>query len=176
MAAEPVSSWKKGNDTAPAHDNDEFIRGRGRNIVQRHATGLLESCARPYVAPFSVQRATEESVRSLQEWIIAHPSEDLTVKTLAAYTGFGVRHFIRVFGRVSGMTPGQFVDRARVHAAARLLEDTELLLRQVALRCGFANVDIMRLAFMRTIGITPNLYRMKCLLREEQALARQKYD
>lgn len=103
-------------------------------------------------------------IESLQSWILEHPAEDLSVKTLSTYTGLGVRHFMRVFRQATGVTPGAFVDRARVDAARLLLEDTELLLQQVAVRCGFANVDVMRLAFMRMIGEAPRQYRRR--LRE----------
>jgi transcriptional regulator GlxA family with amidase domain len=47
----------------------------------------------------------------------------------------------------------------RVEAARRQLEHTEQGLKQVAPTAGFGNVDVMRRAFVRLLGITPRRYR-----------------
>ena len=70
-----------------------------------------------------------------------------------------VRNFTRVFLQEAGITPGDFVDMARVDSARRLLEDTDTPLQRVASRCGFANPDTMRRAFLRRIGTGPSEYR-----------------
>jgi transcriptional regulator GlxA family with amidase domain len=47
----------------------------------------------------------------------------------------------------------------RVEGARRLLERTDKGLKQVASAAGFGNVDVMRRAFVRLLGITPRRYR-----------------
>jgi len=49
--------------------------------------------------------------------------------------------------------------QTRVEAARRELERTENGLKQVAWAAGFANIDVMRRAFVRLLGITPRRYR-----------------
>ena len=66
-----------------------------------------------------------------------------------------VRNFERVFTREVGTTPSQYVLHTRVEAARRQLERTETGLKQVASATGFGNVDVMRRAFVRLLGITP---------------------
>jgi transcriptional regulator GlxA family with amidase domain len=70
-----------------------------------------------------------------------------------------VRNFERVFTREVGTTPSQYVLQTRVEAARRQLERTERGLKQVASAAGFGNVDVMRRAFVRLLGITPRRYR-----------------
>ena len=70
-----------------------------------------------------------------------------------------VRNFERVFTREVGITPAQYVLQMRVEAARRHLERTDRGLKQVALAAGFGNVDVMRRAFVRLLGITPRRYR-----------------
>jgi transcriptional regulator GlxA family with amidase domain len=47
----------------------------------------------------------------------------------------------------------------RVEASRRLLEQTDKSLTQVAAASGFASVDVMRRAFGRMLGTTPQRYR-----------------
>jgi transcriptional regulator GlxA family with amidase domain len=56
----------------------------------------------------------------------------------------------------TGVTPTEYVETARLDAARRLLEDTDVPLQQVALRCGFGNTDTMRRTFLRRIGTGPH--------------------
>jgi transcriptional regulator GlxA family with amidase domain len=98
-------------------------------------------------------------MRDLQWWILNNLSGDLTLKTMAARSEIGVRHFTRIFQKESGTTAGDFVEMARVDAARRLLKEPDMKLWQVAAHCGFANADIMRRVFLRRLGIKPSLYR-----------------
>ena len=46
----------------------------------------------------------------------------------------------------------------RVEAARREIERTQKGLKQVASAAGFGNVDVMRRAFVRLLGLTPGRY------------------
>jgi transcriptional regulator GlxA family with amidase domain len=59
------------------------------------------------------------------------------------------------------MTPGRFVERVRVEAARRLLEETSRGVSAVAASCGFGSPETMRIAFRRTLGVSPNGYRSR---------------
>lgn len=59
------------------------------------------------------------------------------------------------------MTPAAWVETARVEAARRMLEDGHDTPKQVAARCGFANADVLRRAFVRRVGVTPVEYRKR---------------
>jgi len=71
------------------------------------------------------------------------------------------RNFFRVFVREIGMTPGRFVERARVEAARRMLEETSRGVENVAAACGFGSTETMRIAFRRTLGVSPKGYRSR---------------
>ena len=99
------------------------------------------------------------SIRELQIWIAEHLRSKLSVEYLADRMSMSVRNFERVFTREVGTTPSQYVLQIRVEAARRQLERTENGLKQVASVAGFGNVDVMRRAFVRLLGITPRRYR-----------------
>jgi transcriptional regulator GlxA family with amidase domain len=93
--------------------------------------------------------------------VLDHPGADLSVDALARRVHMSPRNFFRVFVRQLGMTPAPFVERARVEAARRLLEETARGMPDVAAACGFGTSETMRLAFRRTLGVNPAAYRSR---------------
>ena len=71
------------------------------------------------------------------------------------------RHFSRVFTDEVGEAPGQYVERIRVEAARRQLEDTTDTVAVVACRCGFGTAETMRRSFLRRLGVAPDHYRRR---------------
>jgi transcriptional regulator GlxA family with amidase domain len=136
----------------------------GRDVALSIARRLVVFLKRPggqsqFSAHLAAQIATEGRIQAVQHWILEHLPLDLTVKALAARAGMSLRNFTRVFQEEARMTPGDFVEMARVDAARRLLEDTDKPLQRIASSCGFANPDMMRRAFLRRIGTGPSEYR-----------------
>ena len=136
----------------------------GRELAFKIARRLVVFLRRPggqsqFSAHLAAQIATESRIQAIQHWILENVAEDLSLPVLAAQASMSVRNFSRIFQREAGETPAEFVELARVDAARRLLEDSDILLQQVAIRCGFSNADIMRRAFIRRIAIGPNEYR-----------------
>jgi len=109
----------------------------------------------------SAQIAEREPLRDLQMWIADHPHADLSVDALARRAAMSPRNFCRVFGREIGMTPGRFVERVRLEAARRLLEESARSIPEVAVACGFGTAETMRLAFHRALGVSPKTYRSR---------------
>ena len=114
----------------------------------------------PQVSVSLASQASEmTSIRELQIWVAEHLETRLSVEDLAEHMSMSVRNFERVFTREVGTTPSQYVLQMRVEAARRLLERTDGGLKQVAATAGFGNIDVMRRAFVRLLGITPRRYR-----------------
>lgn len=138
----------------------------GRGVALRVAQRMVLFLKRPggqaqFSAQLSSQLADREPFRDLQAWVLDHPSADLSVDALAGRVHMSPRNFFRVFVRQVGMTPARFVERARVEAARRLLEETSRGVPEVAAACGFGSSETMRLAFRRTLGVNPAAYRSR---------------
>jgi transcriptional regulator GlxA family with amidase domain len=106
-------------------------------------------------------------VRQAQEWALEHLTGDLSVKALAARARMSERNFRRAFAEETGEAPRDFVERIRVDAARSLFEEAQLSVQVVAARCGFENADTMRRAFVRRLGVTPQDYRRRFRLAED---------
>jgi transcriptional regulator GlxA family with amidase domain len=135
----------------------------GAGLAHEAARELVLFLRRPGGQPqVSVSLASQASemisIRELQIWIAEHLQAKLSVEDLAHRMAMSVRNFERVFTREVGATPSQYVLQTRVEAA-RQLERSERGLKQVASAAGFGNIDVMRRAFARLLGITQRRYR-----------------
>jgi transcriptional regulator GlxA family with amidase domain len=138
----------------------------GTDVAQIVARWLVMFLRRPggqsqFAAPVWMPRAERSSVRAVQQAIEDAPDGDHRITTLAARAAMSPRHFSRVFHDEVGESPGQYVERVRVDAARRLLEDTDDTVASVARRCGFGTAETMRRAFVRRVGVAPDHYRRR---------------
>lgn len=138
----------------------------GREIALRVAQFLVVYLKRPggqaqFSVPLSSQMAERDAIRDLQQYIFEHLAGDLGVEALAERAHMSPRNFARVFAREAGVTPGRFVEQARVEGARRLLETTSRSVAQIAASCGFGTTETMRQAFVRHLGVSPREYRAK---------------
>jgi transcriptional regulator GlxA family with amidase domain len=107
------------------------------------------------------QMSETTMIQKAQAYVLANLISPLSVEHVAREIGMSARNFARVFRRELGLTPADFVAAARVDAARRLLEDTAQPAQRIAGACGFTDVNSMRRAFAKTIGVTPNEYRSR---------------
>jgi AraC-like DNA-binding protein len=92
-------------------------------------------------------------------WIEAHSTEEVELARVAKRSGFSTFHFLRVFANVLGVTPHQYLVRARLKHAARLLADEERAITDIALDVGFADLSNFVRSFHRAAGVSPRGFR-----------------
>jgi AraC-like DNA-binding protein len=97
-----------------------------------------------------------DSVRAL---IVASLPKAIDVDALASQFGMTRSHFSHFFRSRTGLTPARFATEVRVHEAARMLVDRPTPLKQIALRCGFANPSHFCRIFRRFQHMSPASYR-----------------
>ena len=107
------------------------------------------------------QLAHREPLRGLQSYIAEHPGADLTAGTLARRVNMSHRHFTRVFRSEIGESPRRYVERVRLQAARRMLEESALGTEAVAVAAGFGSYEAMRRAFAVALDVSPSEYRRR---------------
>jgi AraC family transcriptional regulator len=106
-----------------------------------------------------VLRDAEARVTRTVRMIDRHPDAALTLGSLARAAGLSRYHFLRTFERLTGITPHQYVLRARLReAAVRLAGEADKVL-DIALDCGFGDVSNFNRAFRTEFGVSPRAYR-----------------
>lgn len=138
----------------------------GVDVAQTVARWLVMFLHRPggqtqFASPVWVPRAERSAVRAVQTLVEAAPGGDHRVPALAAAANMSVRHFTRTFTAEVGETPSRFVERTRLEAARRDLEESGDTLDVVAGRCGLGSAETLRRVFQRRLGVSPDSYRRR---------------
>jgi transcriptional regulator GlxA family with amidase domain len=154
------AGFSAGIDLALAWVEEDCGAALAHEAARELVVFLRRPGGQPQVSVSLASQASEmTSLHELQLWVAENLHRKLSVDQLADRMGMSVRNFERVFTREVGTTPSQYLLQVRVEAARRHLERTEASLKQVAAAAGFGNVDVMRRAFVRRLGISPRRYR-----------------
>jgi transcriptional regulator GlxA family with amidase domain len=137
---------------------------RGADVARQVARMLVTYLQRPGdQAQMSMFVANEPSagavVRRVAGHVAARLGDDLSATSLAAVAGVSERHLNRLFRAEVGMTPGRYVRRARLEAAATMLTSSTRPAATIARSCGFRSPETFRQAFVATYGVSPAQYR-----------------
>jgi transcriptional regulator GlxA family with amidase domain len=107
------------------------------------------------------QQPQREPLREIQREVLEDSAGDHSVEAMAARAHMSPRHFARAFRAETGVTPARYVERVRLEAARRRLEDSGEPISTVAAACGFGTAETMRRAFLRTLDVGPAEYRRR---------------
>ena len=93
-------------------------------------------------------------------WIATHlSSHEITVGELSKKVYLSETHFRRLFHKVIGTSPVQFIRQQRVDRACALLRTTDMPIKQISQHCGFADDAFFSRVFHRLVGTSPAAYR-----------------
>jgi AraC family transcriptional regulator len=88
-------------------------------------------------------------------WLEENAAEPVGLEAVARRSGLSPFHFLRLFKRVVGVTPHQYLLRVRLRRAAKLLRRGGMPVTEVALECGFADLSNFMRTFRRAAGVPP---------------------
>lgn len=139
---------------------------QGRDVALSIARHLVLFLRRPgnqsqFSATLAAHAPRRTGLREVQRYAVEHLAADLSVEALAALSHMSPRHFARTFRAEIGLTPARYVERLRLEAARRRLEEGEEPVAEVAAACGFGTPETMRRVFLRALGIGPSEYRRR---------------
>jgi AraC-like DNA-binding protein len=92
-------------------------------------------------------------------WIDAHSQDDIALEDAAREAGVSPFHFLRLFSAVLGVTPHQYLVRARLRRAARLLAEDGRDVTEIAYDVGFNDLSNFVRTFHRAAGVSPLKFR-----------------
>ena len=98
-------------------------------------------------------------VRRVVDYMRAHLDQRLSLADLARVGGLSPSRFVRAFHRAIGDPPHRFLVKLRMEQACHLLEHTDLLITEVALRCGFDQPSRFSTMFRKLEGASPTSWR-----------------
>jgi PAS domain S-box-containing protein len=154
----------------PLHDEVELIRRPDGSegwyvttklpVVRDGVVSGLVSVSRDLHRP-SDDVVEVASLSRVVDLVRQRLDEPLRTADLAAAAGCSTGQLTRRLRRVFGLSPTQFLLRARVDRATTLLSGTDTPIAEVATACGFYDQAAFTRQFARLTGDTPAQYRAR---------------
>lgn len=137
----------------------------GKSDVGLDEAGLILAARFIETATGEAVKATEASARDRARavraalWIDEYSHRAIDLEAAANQAGLSLFHFLRIFTRVLGVTPHQYLVRSRLRHAARLLTEEERSITGIALDVGFGDLSNFVRTFRRAAGMSPRRFR-----------------
>lgn len=126
---------------------------------------VLRSGETAAAADIPVSAFSSHRIHKILNAILSRPEDDHSIEKLAAAAGVSGPHFCRIFKRATGLSPHQYVLKARLAKAQQMLEQSPLAVGLIAEHLGFASQSHFSRAFHRFAGMPPGDYRARTLRR-----------
>lgn len=123
-------------------------------VAQVASTFVAGARGEARVSPRDRRRVVEAAL-----FIEEQAARDLDLGEMAAHAELSAFHFLRVFAKVIGVTPHQYLVRCRIARAARLLAQGPDAITDVALEVGFNDLSNFVRTFHRAAGMPPRAFR-----------------
>ena len=105
--------------------------------------------------------AQTQAVERAIQTMYTHLHELLTLEDLASVACLSPSHFHRVFRRLIGIPPGEFLTALRFQAARRLLVTTSLSVTEICFEVGYTSTGSFTSRFTHLVGLSPRLLRQR---------------
>jgi AraC family transcriptional regulator len=146
-----IARAEEAREDADADTLEEILLGTAGTVIT--ALANTRSCSRQ--PRWEEERRVSAALRRIE----VSADEPLSLARLAAEARMSSYHFLRVFRRVAGITPHQFLLSRRLHTAARRLRSSEEPISTIAFDAGFGDLSTFNRRFRRVMRVTPSEYR-----------------
>ena len=131
-------------------------------VISKRYSIDIDYAGQAHFAVFSGQRQHgDEEILKSQTFIEAHYASDVSMEQVSALCHTGRRNFIRRFKAATHNTPLEYLQRVRVEAAKKVLENEDCSLDEVMDRAGYEDIKTFRMVFKRLTGLSPRDYRKR---------------
>ena len=156
-APEPKTTTEKpAAAEATTRNPEQADRQRRRKIIPRDVVDRVAAGQKKGKAVPVTNLPDEEVGPALRDYVVEHiADEQLSVETMAQGLKISRTGLYSLVHRVFGMTPANFILDLRLKHAVALLEQG-LKVREVAMKCGFADPKYFGKVMKRRYGILPS--------------------
>ncbi len=109
--------------------------------------------------PTEVKTRDRRRAVEAASWIEANSQQPIDLDAAADRAGISPFHFLRLFAKVLGVTPHQYLVRSRLRQAARLLIEEDTAITEIAYDVGFNDLSNFVRTFHRAAGVSPGAFR-----------------
>lgn len=106
-----------------------------------------------------IAEVSDQRLKRVLAYIHDQLGSDLSLAVMADLAAMSETHFSKAFKKALGLSPLQYVIKARLERAAVLLRSTDLTVADVAWRVGYGDLSRFGQHFKRHFGTTPARFR-----------------
>lgn len=92
-------------------------------------------------------------------WVDDHLLKDISLHDLAEAMNISYNYAGKLFKDRAGVSFIEYLHRKRVERAIRLMDETDMIIEEIAGAVGFASITNFFRVFKKITGVTPNMYR-----------------
>ncbi len=148
-----------------------------RALVEQALVHTLRNYATPKLSEeleLSRVGLVDRRIRRSVELMHTQLDQDLTLKALAAASYLSPFHFARLFKKLTGASPHNYLAGIRATRAQLLLAETDLSIAEIGTRVGYLSGSHFTKAFRTATGATPREFRQGLVSRNNDgAMHRQ---
>ena len=135
----------------------------GHEVAMQTSKALLIEMPRAWQAGFAIVPLKtdheDDVISKAQDWIHKNFARTFALDDPAKRVGMSVRNFVRRFKQATGDSPLIYLQKLRVAAAKRMLENNHRSMQEISFAVGYQDVAFFRSLFQRHTGISPSEYR-----------------
>jgi len=147
-----------------------------RALVEQLLVHLLRSYSTPRLSEdleLSRVGLVDRRIRRSVELMHTQLDQDLSLKALAAASYLSPFHFARLFKKLTGSSPHNYLAGIRATRAQMLLAESDLSVTEVGARVGYLSGSHFTKAFRLATGATPREFRKGLISREQDGAIRR---
>ena len=140
----------------------------GHDVAMQTAKALLIETPRAWQSGFAIvplkTEHHDQAISRAQEWLHENFHRTFPLESPARRVGMSLRNFVRRFKEATGDSPLMYLQKLRIAAARRLLENNHRSVQEISDAVGYQDVAFFRQLFQRHTGVSPSGYREKFAL------------
>lgn len=156
------------------HSNDDEIKTCIKEMIDNPPTNyhnelLLHGLLYKFMAKLSktsnisyIGTSTDYSnyyIEKSVEYINKHYTEDIKIQDIADYLSLHRSYLCKLFKKVIGKSPQEYLICFKINKSIELLEKTDLSINEISNLIGYCDQIAFSKTFKRTLGVSPKQYR-----------------
>lgn len=97
--------------------------------------------------------------QSITNYISSNLHQPLKVANIALAHHISQSQMFRIFKAQCGLSPHQYIEKARIDLACSLIRQSRLSIQEISLRCGYEYESHFYKSFQKLMGTTPHKYK-----------------